>query len=145
MSDKGIKLSPKYGLNPCIAQCFFCGEEKGISLLGRIYKIKDNGKPDYRTDVEAPKKAVLDYEPCPKCLEKMQKGLTLIEISYTPVKDDVPHIGFDQNETPVYPTGRWLVLVNKEHPLVQNNIGKRMLCLDTDYQGVLDKINNSKN
>lgn len=57
---KGIKLSPKHGVNPTIPTCFFCGKSKNeIALLGKI-----GGKDE---DIEAPMNMVLDYEPCDKC------------------------------------------------------------------------------
>ena len=37
MSNAGIKLSPKHGLNPTIPVCFWCGEERNeVALLGHI-------------------------------------------------------------------------------------------------------------
>lgn len=54
---KSIKISKKYGVNPTIPVCFFCGEQKNeVALLGHI--------GDYRKgeDIEAPRYAVLDYE-----------------------------------------------------------------------------------
>lgn len=33
----GVKISPKYGVNPTIPCCFFCGKPKNeIALLGKI-------------------------------------------------------------------------------------------------------------
>ena len=49
---KGIKVSPKHGLNPTIPICFWCGKERGeVALLGRL-----------PGDAEAPKNVVLDYD-----------------------------------------------------------------------------------
>lgn len=33
---KGIKLSPKHGVNPSILHCICCGKEYGIAMLGRL-------------------------------------------------------------------------------------------------------------
>lgn len=64
-----IKLSPKYGVNPSMIQCFFCGEETGeIALLGRLPK-----------DAEAPKHAVANHEPCKKCKERFSTGFVIFE------------------------------------------------------------------
>lgn len=40
MSRNGsIELSPKYGVNPTIPVCFWCGKEKNeIALMGRVRK-----------------------------------------------------------------------------------------------------------
>ena len=35
--DKGIKLSPKHGLNPSMDLCFWCGEPKGVILCGHMH------------------------------------------------------------------------------------------------------------
>ena len=70
--SENIKLSPKHGVNPTISICFYCGAEKNeIALLGKI-----GGK----NDLEAPRKTVLNYEPCEKCAEIMAKGITLIGV-----------------------------------------------------------------
>ena len=95
--SNGITLSPKYGVNPTIPVCFFCGEKKDeIALLGRI-----GGKQD----LEAPKRVALDYEPCDKCKEQWAKGVALIEVTSVPFPDNRPAI------QGVYPTGRCVVVV----------------------------------
>ena len=56
--SKSIKLSEKYGVNPTIPVCFFCGIPKNeIALLGHI------GDKRKGEDFEAPHCVVLDYEP----------------------------------------------------------------------------------
>lgn len=95
MNDS-IKISPKHGINPTIPRCFFCGKEKPmIALLGQID----------RADSQAPRSCVIDYEPCEECKEKMNQGITLIEVSETPLPDERPEILQD-----FYPTGRWCVV-----------------------------------
>lgn len=103
---KNIKISPKYGVNPCIPVCFFCGEEKNeVALLGRIGKGTE--------DIEAPRHALLDYEPCEECLKKMATGITLVEVSNTPSDNQPPII---EN---AYPTGNWWVV---DEDFVRSNI-----------------------
>lgn len=64
-----IPLSPNHGLNPSIAQCYFCGEDTGeIILAGRMKG----------ADQEAPRHAVWHKNPCPKCQEYMKQGVILI-------------------------------------------------------------------
>lgn len=65
-----VKLSKKHGLNPSIDTCFYCGEAKGVALLGKL-----------RNDVEAPKNIILDIEPCDTCSKEFSKGILLIEVS----------------------------------------------------------------
>ena len=62
---KQLKLSEKHGLNPSLSVCLFCGEEKGLVLLGQINKEDD----------EAPKKGVYDADPCDKCDARMKDAV----------------------------------------------------------------------
>lgn len=98
MSD-GIKISPKYGLNPTIPICFWCGKERGeIAMLGDI-------RDEYGNCVEAPHSCVIDYEPCDDCREKMGMGVTLIEATPTPKMGNTRAI-----QPGAYPTGNWTVI-----------------------------------
>ena len=55
MSNAGIKLSPKHGLNPTIPVCFWCGEERNeVALLGH------SGDGRKHEDFEAPRHMVID-------------------------------------------------------------------------------------
>lgn len=93
-----IKLSEKHGVNPTMCQCFFCGEVKEIALLGKL-----------KGDVEAPMYAVMDYEPCDKCKEKMNMGVTLIEVSDIQPSDGRPPLKAEGNQL-VYPLGNYVVI-----------------------------------
>lgn len=116
--SKGITLSPKHGVNPCIPTCFFCGQDKNeIALLGRI-----GGKEDR----EAPRKAILDFEPCDECKKKFAEGVLIIEVTQTPT-----YIGMPIAEN-AYPTGRYVVL----KPEAMNGdykAGSKALCLQKDF------------
>lgn len=95
-----ITLSPKYGVNPTIPVCFWCGEEKNeVALLGRI------GDSRKHEDFEAPMHIVLDYEPCAKCWENMSKGFTVMEATSRP--NSVTNM---EMQSGIYPTGRFVVL-----------------------------------
>lgn len=68
--SRGILLSKKYGANPSIAICHICGEETGeIVLPGRL-----------KGDVEAPRRAVWNKEPCKQCKGWMGQGIILISV-----------------------------------------------------------------
>lgn len=96
--SKGIKISPKHGLNPTIPVCFWCGKNKNeIVLLG---KLKD--------DKEAPKNVVMDYEPCEKCAEMFSRGLHVIAATTSSIEDRPPLSKVGDNF--VYPTGAHIVL-----------------------------------
>ena len=72
--SKGIRISPKHGLNPMMGQCPLCaGDTNEIFLLGR----SRDGK-----DTQAPRKGVLPgmSQPCDKCEEMMKVGFLLIEV-----------------------------------------------------------------
>ena len=93
MKDKGITLSPKHGVNPCIPICCWCGKEKNeIALLGKM-----------KGDAEAPRSAILDYEPCDDCLEKFGLGVVLIEVTDIDPSDKRPPIQ-SQKGVKLYPT-----------------------------------------
>jgi hypothetical protein len=95
--SNGIKLSPKHGVNPCIPVCFFCGEDKNeIAMLGKIGKRGE--------DLEAPRRAILDFTPCEECQKKFAQGVLLIEVTNSP-----EYIGMPIAEN-AYPTGRYVVV-----------------------------------
>lgn len=104
--SKGIPLSPKHGVNPCMRVCFWCGEVDGIALMGRIQR-KDphTGRAIRGSDEEAPKQAVLDYDPCPKCRENWNIGIVCLEAVTEQPMDNRPPI-----QEGVYPTGRYVVI-----------------------------------
>lgn len=134
MSRNGsIELSPKYGVNPTIPVCFWCGKEKNeIALMGRVRK-RESRNTAYGTrstrvvdnDVEMPMRMVLDYEPCDCCKEQFSKGVQLIECTNRPV-DERPALSKDDIGNSVYPTGRTLVL-KPEAAQRMFNIDKSML------------------
>lgn len=95
-----IKLSPKYGVNPTIPICFWCGKTKDqVALMGRI------GDARKGEDIEAPRDIILDYEPCERCKKHMALGTTVMEASTEP--NEVTDIEIQEG---VYPTGRWVVI-----------------------------------
>lgn len=93
-----IRLSEKHGVNPSMCKCFFCGEVKGIALMGKL-----------KGDVEAPHECIVDYDPCDTCREKMSLGVTLIEVSQEQPKDKRPALKA-QGGIEVYPVGGWAVV-----------------------------------
>ena len=95
-----IKVSPKYGLNPTLPVCFWCGQERGdIALLGHI------GDGRKHEDIEAPRHAIIDFEPCGECKEHMALGFTLMEATSKPNQySSMPY------RNGVYPTGRYAVV-----------------------------------
>ena len=121
--SKGIKVSPKHGLNPCISVCFFCGQDKNeIALLGQI---GDRRKGE---DFEAPMRAVLDYEPCEECQKKFAEGVLLIEVTTSPNHPGMPPISEN-----AYPTGRHAVV--KPEALVGDfKAGSKALVLSSDFK-----------
>lgn len=123
-----IKLSKKYGVNPTIPICAFCGEHKNeIALMGHI--------GDYRKgeDFEAPKGVILDYEPCDKCKEQWSQGVAIIEVSRTPMCEGQPPI-----QKGAYPTGGFVVV--KEGVLNGDfKKGSRALMLTEEFQQLFHK------
>ena len=108
--SKGIEVSPKHGLNPTIPVCFWCGKDKNeIALLGRIREKTKNRyganvtKRD--SDIEAPRRMVIDYEPCDECMKMWDSGVAVIEVQETPINLDQPEI-----QKGLYPTSRFVVM-----------------------------------
>lgn len=60
MSDKGIILSEKHGVNPSLLCCALCGKDIGIALMGRL-----------KGDVEAPKRCC-DGRICDDCKKSLE-------------------------------------------------------------------------
>ena len=91
-----IPLSPTHGVNPSLGQCFWCGEQNGtVLLLGRL----PNDQP-------APYMVVMDYEPCNACKKKFAMGVTLVEVTDTPLANGQRPFG----TSGAYPTGRLVVV-----------------------------------
>lgn len=134
MSRNGsIELSPKYGVNPTIPVCFWCGKDKNeIALMGRVRK-KESRNTAYGTkstrvidnDVEMPMRMVLDYEPCDCCKEQFEQGVQLVECSHYRT-DGRPAFSKDDKGQPVYPTGRSAVM-KPEAAQRTFNVDKSML------------------
>ena len=96
--SKGIKISPKHGLNPTIPVCFWCGKQKNeIALMGRM-----------TDDIEAPKNMVLDYVPCEECQSHMAMGVAVLEASDHPNTEGQPPM-----QKGVYPTSRFVVVTTE--------------------------------
>ena len=87
-----MKLSNQHCVNPTIRVCFFCEKDKDIALLGKL-----------KGDVKAPKRMLMDYQPCDACRKKMSIGTAVIEVVTT--DNGLPPI-----KEGVWPTGRWVVL-----------------------------------
>ena len=100
MAKNSITLSKKYGVNPTIPVCFFCGQPRNeVALLG---KLKD--------DKEASMHMIIDYEPCDECKEKMSYGVTLIGVTDIQPEDNRPPVKATNLEKDLYPTGSWRVI-----------------------------------
>lgn len=98
-----IRISEKYGVNPTIPVCFWCGKEKNeVALLGKL-----------KGDIEAPKNCVLDYEPCDECKNKMSLGVALLGVTKEPINKTLPPIQEDEENGMLYPTGSWLVITKE--------------------------------
>ena len=118
--SRGIKVSEKHGLNPCIPICFWCGNEKNeVALLGKL-----------TGDREAPMSAVLDYEPCPDCKSIMDQGIVIIEAEPTSSRANIP--AFHGS----YPTGRWVVVKRDAVP-EQYKQNKIMFMLPDQFSNLI--------
>lgn len=123
MNDN-ITLSPKYGVNPTIPICFFCGNEKNeISLMGYLGK-------ECNKDIKAPKNMLIDYMPCDDCKRRFRNGVLLLEVTKTPNFEKQICIQED-----CYPTGRYMVL-KPETLKNEYKAGDTILLIQEDYQKI---------
>ena len=129
MSKDYIRVSKKHGLNPTITLCFWCGENTGIALLGKL-----------PNDAEAPKKAILNYEPCPKCKKLWEQGIPVLEVSKKPLNDAQAPIC----KNPLaYPTGTYAV-VKPEALNGDYKIGKATLCYEQEFSKIFTNTDKNK-
>jgi hypothetical protein len=97
----GILVSQKYGVNPSMQICAWCGEAMGILMLGRL-----------KDDAEAPRQMVTSYEPCGKCKEAWSQGVCIAETTFSCTQKERPSISEHEGRK-LYPTGR-IAVVTKE-------------------------------
>lgn len=119
-----VKLSPKYGVNPTIPVCFWCGNERNeIAFMGKLGDGR-NGE-----DFEAPRYAVIDYEPCDKCRAAMEAGFTIMEATTSP--NPASSVGIQDG---IYPTGRFMVITKSSAERMFGDIAKAnaKAFIDTD-------------
>lgn len=149
MSKDSIELSPKHGVNATIPICFWCGKEKNqIAMLGRIRKRDENGRTVRGSDVEAPMKMVLDYEPCDSCMEVFNQGVHLVECT-SHVTDGRPAFTKDDKGCLMYPTGRSVTMKPEAAKRIFRvdesmlEAGKK-LCLDEEtFNGLVNMLDNN--
>lgn len=134
-----VKLSPKHGVNPTIPICFWCGKEKNeVALLGQINK----------EDSEAPRRVIMDYEPCEQCKELFSMGIHIIGVSTEPIVETMFPIVNDDN-IKLYPTGSMFVsteewvtsflTANNQQSMLENVLSSRVLMLpDTIVTEIID-------
>lgn len=121
-----IRLHPKYGVNPSLDVCFWCGEAHGVALLG------------YNKGQEAPRHVVSSYEPCAACKEKMATGITLIEAETQNPTRPRPEIA-----PSVVPSGRWVVVTEDAvRHVFSGDIVDKVLAARKAFveKGLLDKL-----
>ena len=130
MSKDSIELSPKYGVNPTIPVCFFCGEDKNeIALMGHVRERSENGRAVRGSDIEMPMRTLLDYEPCDKCKDILKNAIAIIEAQTTPTEYPAIQEG-------LYPTGSRVVIkeeafdrIFKDEYNFKNSVKKKRVAL----------------
>jgi hypothetical protein len=94
-----IRLDEKHGVNPTMSQCFFCGKDKDVLLIGKPKKeMYEQGlcESDGRMKTRI---GVIDMEPCNECADYMKQGIILISVKNEDVNSKNP-----------YRTGGWVVV-----------------------------------
>lgn len=139
-----IKLSPQHGLNSTIPICFWCGKEKNeIALLGKIDK----------EDSPAPRKIVVNYEPCDACKELFSKGIHVIGCSKTPMVETMFPI-MEDDKCCLYPTGsmfvapeEWIkdfLTQNEREDMIENVLEMKVLLIPDDIVNQIIKDSNAE-
>lgn len=123
-----IAISPKYGVNPSILKCFWCGESMGIALCGKI-----------KGDKKAPNNVINGYEPCEKCQKLFSQGILGIGVQKTPPREDFPPISKDADGSPLYPNGshvvlteQWVRRVLDDQMMIDKVLKQRAMYMPTD-------------
>lgn len=118
--SKSIPLSPKHGANPTIKTCAWCGKSTNeILLMGKL-----------PGDKEAPKYAVVDYEPCDKCKAAWKQGVAILEVTQKCI-DSRPHITQTSNGVKFYPTLRYVVITREAASSLQIPRDKNTVYMNT--------------
>lgn len=112
--SRSILVSPKHGVNPSLITCFYCGESKGLALMGKL-----------KGDAEAPHSCVMDYEPCDECKAKFAQGVLLIGVTDHQPSDGRPPLTAQQGER-VYPTGA--------HAVITPDAASRLFNIQREWQ-----------
>lgn len=123
--NKGIPISEKYGVNPTLGVCFWCGRHTGeIALLGKLPK-----------DAEAPKETVLSYEPCEECAKTFNEGVLVIEVD---ANTNTPPITDNYS-----PTGRYVVINAEAFKDQQHKAGDKCLLTKDEFERMFGSIINN--
>jgi len=128
----GIRLSEKFGANPMMVTCTWCGKETNeIALLGLIGKktAKAIGARYHTHDgYEAPRSGPISDQPCESCEAGMAQGITFIEVTSEPrFRGDA-----------VDRTGRWWVLKEEAvrrfvtEPMLTDLLSSRKCYIDSE-------------
>ena len=129
---KDVKMSRKYGLNPTIPICFWCGEKRNeVACVGVVKD--ENGQ-----EIEMPMYSCIDYEPCDKCREGMSRGFTIMEATETPNRATNREM-----QKGVYPTGNWVVIRPEAAPQIFPNLPEGTTKAFTDpeaWKMIMDMI-----
>lgn len=86
--------------------------EREIALLGQL-----------KNDEEAPMRAVLDYDPCEKCLANWSTGVAMLRVSEDPPENGMPPLAVRDGKN-LYPTGQYFV--------VRQDAAKRIFEVDVE-------------
>lgn len=120
--DKGIPISEKYGVNPTLGVCFWCGKHTGeIALLGKL-----------PNDAEAPKETVLNYEPCEECKKQFAEGILIIEVDTNLNRPTI--------QDNYSPTGRFVVVKQEAFTNQQYKNGDKCIITTDEFEHMFGSI-----
>ncbi len=132
-----IRLSKKFGVNPSLNLCWWCGKDKNEIILAGVF----GGK-------EAPHKAIWNYDPCDACKEAMEKGIVVVEAC----DREIEGVAVAELQQGVWATGSWSVITEdavrrifKPGSLLEQVLEKRKTFMDQEtYQQLFEDFINKQ-
>lgn len=84
-----IRLDEKHGVNPSLEVCFYCGEDIGVVLFGKLHTTLRSSfeKQGMSRDGEAPRRVAMSQTPCDKCVELMKQGVLFVSVDVSKTED----------------------------------------------------------
>lgn len=98
--QESIEISPKYGVNPSVCNCYICNKAIGVTLMGKLKK-----------DIQAPTSITAPDIFCPECQQQLDEGNSFVLEVCEGASEENPQR-----------TGRYVCLKNGAIPEITHSI-----------------------